>query len=365
MELAPDSSMTLRLSKDTKLRLFGPFLLFAFGTFFFRIHVYITSTPRQIIQFVCIALVCGYIGWELARRLIRYVQKHYPGLPQTRRRLLILGILTLLLANFNASLRILINWLLHVGIWNVDAYDYIETTGIQLVYACVYMAVYEGQYLIWQWQKTYQEKEKLIKAEWQARFDSLKNQVNPHFLFNALNSLSTLIDESPVQANLFVDELSKVYRYLLQSNDQALTSLETELQFIKSYSHLLQTRHGAGFVVRTSVPGNCLGYSLPPLTLQLLVENAVKHNSMMPERPLIIDIAITTLTDNQQQDCMLLMVRNNLQRKNKRGLSNGVGLANIAAKYQMLTSTQMVIEEDEHYFTVLLPLLTSLEATPI
>lgn len=352
--------MTIRLSKEAKLRLFGPLVLFAFGTFFFRLSIYVKSSPRQILQFVCIAISCGYIGWELARLLILYSQKRYPGLSRMQPRLVVLGALIIVLANLNASLRILINWFLDVGIWTFDVYNYIETTGIQVVYVSVYVAIYEGGYLIRQLQDTYREKELLIKTEWQARFDSLKNQVNPHFLFNALNSLSTLIDESPAQAGQFVDELSRVYRYLLQSNDRELTSLETELLFIKSYAHLLKTRHGAGIAVRTAVPPNCLAHSLPPLTLQLLVENAVKHNVVAPNKPLTIDIS--TQSSVSDQDCVLLAVRNNLQRKNKQSLSNGIGLANIAAKYRMLTQSDVIIEENEEHFTVLLPLLSPLKA---
>ncbi len=353
--------MTRQLSRDTKLRLWGPLLLFAFGSFFFRLSILVNNTPRQAIQYICIALSLGYLGWEIARRLIGIIQNRYPGLHRTRQRLILLGFLIILLANVNSSLRVLINSLLDTRIWKVDLYNYIETTGIQFVYVCVYVVVYEGQYLIRHWQKTYQEKEQLMKAEWQARFDSLKNQVNPHFLFNALNSLSTLIEDSPVQAGEFVDELSKVYRYLLQSNDRELTSLHTELRFIQSYTHLLKTRHGSGIAVRTSVPDNCLTHSLPPLTLQLLVENAVKHNIVSPGRPLVIDITTSASTDKLKQDCFLLLVRNNLQRKSKQSLSNGVGLANIAAKYRMLTQSDIVVQEENDSFTVVLPLLAPMQ----
>ena len=107
--------------------------------------------------------------------------------------------------------------------------DYVTSLGIQLFYHVVYFSVYEGWYILGQWQRTYAEKEELVRIQWQTHFNSLKSQVNPHFLFNSLNALSALIEESPVQAGHFVDELSSMYRYLLQANDRELTQLDTEL----------------------------------------------------------------------------------------------------------------------------------------
>ncbi len=242
--------------------------------------------------------------------------------------------------------------------------QYILTAGIQLFHHCVYLGVYEGIYLFQQWQQLYREKERLLKAEWQARFDALKSQVNPHFLFNALNALSTLIDESPAQAGVYVDELSKVYRYLLQANrgdrsdgripagtgpERDLTTLEAELVFIESYAHLLQTRYGSGFSTCIQIEPAYRTYLLPPLTLQLLVENAVKHNVVQLTRPLVVEISTTP--DGQ------LRVRNNLQRKSGRVLSHGIGLNSIATRYQMMEQAEIGIQEDNSYFTVLIPLL--------
>jgi LytS/YehU family sensor histidine kinase len=236
------------------------------------------------------------------------------------------------------------------SLW-IDLVDYVTSFGIQLFYHVVYFSIYEGWYVVRQWRETYLEKEELIRAQWQTRFNSLKSQVNPHFLFNSLNALSVLIDEAPVRAGHFVDELSTMYRYLLQANDQELTMLSTELKFIDSYTHLLQTRHGAGVKVRVNVSENLLSCSLPPLTLQLLVENAVKHNIVLPEQPLIIEISTT--------EAGQLQVRNNLQRKKGRVASNGVGLTNIAAKYRMLAQTDIIVRNEEDYFTVVLPLLNT------
>ncbi|GAB3258536.1 hypothetical protein GCM10027347_21900 [Larkinella harenae] len=178
---------------------------------------------------------------------------------------------------------------------------------------------------------------------------ALQSQVNPHFLFNGLNALSSLIDENPRQAGEFVDELSNVYRYLLRSNENELVRLEDELRFIRSYFHLLQTRFGRNVNLEVSVADEYNEALLPPLTLQLLVENAVKHNIILPDQPLTIRIRTTSQN--------LLIVENNLQRKNLRIESNGVGLSNIDHKYRLLNQPVPLIGEADGWFQVILLLL--------
>ncbi len=211
------------------------------------------------------------------------------------------------------------------------------------------VTVYEAFYLLGKWQESklsYEHQKKIIL---QSQLDSLKNQINPHFLFNTLNSLSSLIAEAPQQAEIFVDEIAKVYRYLLQTNEEALTTLAVELAFIRSYYHLLKTRYGTGLTLRLEVAEPFLSYQLPPLTLQLLVENAVKHNVIQARRPLHILIATTPAG--------ALCVRNNIQPKTTHIESTRVGLVNISARYQLLTQQSPVVEATAEQFTVTLPLL--------
>lgn len=336
---------------DLYLRWLGPISLFLFGNIFFRLAFWLEASPRARFHSALVGLVAGLLFWQVGRWVTLRVQRQFPGLERTRRRLLWLLLLTPLLVNDAIFVRFGFHMLLgsRQSLW-LGLVDYVTSFGIQLFYHVVYFSIYEGGYVLRQWKQTYLEKEELVKNQWQTRFNSLKSQVNPHFLFNSLNALSALIDESPVQAGQFVDELSTMYRYLLQANDRELTSLSTELRFIESYAHLLQTRHGAGIKFRIAVSDDHLTSSLPPLTLQLLVENAVKHNVVLASQPLFIDISTT--------EAGQLQVRNNLQRKKGRVASNGIGLTNIAAKYRMLTQTDIIVQHEECYFTVLLPLLT-------
>ncbi|WP_420147624.1 histidine kinase [Spirosoma sp.] len=191
--------------------------------------------------------------------------------------------------------------------------------------------------------------QRLEQEKTEVHIRALQAQVNPHFLFNSLNSLSALIDDDAQQAGVFLDELSSVYRYLLRANAQSLTPLSDELAFIRSYCHLLQTRHGEALRVVWQVAPSFLNCQLPPLTLQLLVENAVKHNVILASRPLTISI---TTNDRGQ-----LQVRNNVQRKIMRVASNGVGLANIWSKYQILNQPVPTLSEDNEQFVVTLPLI--------
>jgi hypothetical protein len=191
--------------------------------------------------------------------------------------------------------------------------------------------------------------ERLKQEKTEVQMRALQAQINPHFLFNSLNTLSSLIDESPRQAGDFVDEMSSVYRYVLRANDTELTPLRAELAFIESYFHLLKTRHGEGIRLEIAVGKDRFDDLLPPLTLQLLVENAVKHNVVLPEEPLVVRIA-TTGKGN-------LVVENTLQRKRLRVDSTGVGLSNIETKYRLLDQPAPRVEERDGWFRVTIPLL--------
>lgn len=193
------------------------------------------------------------------------------------------------------------------------------------------------------------EREKLRVANLQSQLNALKQQVNPHFLFNSLNVLDSLIEDDPRQARVFLEELSTVYRYLLRSNEHHLTELNKELDFIQSYYHLLKTRLGDGLRLNVKIDEQYQHHKIPPLTLQLLIENAFKHNIVLPDQPLIIDI----ITNKDGY----LLVSNNVQRKNVRVSSNGVGLSNILNKYEILNQPAPMIQDDDGQFTVTLPLI--------
>lgn len=349
-----NASKSLRPIRDVRLRLVGPLVLYGFGVFCFRYNIHFAQerSREEQIRYLVIGLLAGYVCWNVARWVILRIQRRFKSVTQTQKRHSILfGVAWPVLTIFCYSFRYLGHalWTGILALPDIDVFAY--SIGIQLFYNCVYIGVYEGIYMLRQWRRTYREKEELVQAHWQIRFDSLKNQVNPHFLFNSLNTLSSLIGEDAAKAEQFVDEMANVYRYLLRSNTTELTTLRQELQFIQSYFHLLQTRYGKGVSLQVAIDERYQDWQIPPLTLQLLVENAVKHNVILPESPL--SIVIQSAGNHE------LVVANNLQRKDLRVHSNQLGLVNIATKYELLGEYQVSIREENNAFVVTLPLIAA------
>ena len=213
----------------------------------------------------------------------------------------------------------------------------------------IFETLYEADYIFKKMKESYRQKEALRELAVQTDFDSLKNQVNPHFLFNCFNTLSSLIGIDKQQAEIFLDELCKVYRYLLRNNQEGLSTVVNEIAFIESYYRLLQTRYGEAIQMHIQIDKRYNPYLLPSLSLQLLVENVVKHNQLHKDMPIVIDICTTV--GNK------LVINNNIQRLRVKAPSNKVGLENIRAKYALLKQPEFQVIEDAHNFTVVLPLL--------
>lgn len=290
----------------------------------------------------------GLISWYLQILIALVMNDRYPRYNQTVRRVLLsMGLYVLVTVVTVALIFILYD--------RVHFFQY-DLNGWHLLLACVTSAgaavlaasFHEGVAFYEKWKKVTDEAEQLKKENLQTQLESLKAQVNPHFLFNSLNSLSSLISEDPPKAEKFLDEMCKVYRYLLRNNENDLAPLWVEMQFIQSYYHLLKTRYGESLFLEVDISDELVWYRIPSLTLQMLVENAVKHNMMLKDRPL--QIMITTVAGPR------LLVSNNLQRK-KRISSNKVGLNNIVKKYKLLKQDDIIVQEDEKTFAVVVPLI--------
>lgn len=191
--------------------------------------------------------------------------------------------------------------------------------------------------------------QKLIAKSANAQFESLKNQLDPHFLFNSLNVLSALIDENPNQAQKFTASMSKIYRYVLEQKDKELVTVEDELEFAKTYCQLLKTRFEDSVDFEFNVKKEDLRRFVVPLSLQLLLENCIKHNFATSSKPLLIKI----FSENDT-----LCIENNLQVREQMKESAGIGLANIVQRYSLLTKKNVFIEKSEDYFKVKLPVLS-------
>ena len=196
------------------------------------------------------------------------------------------------------------------------------------------------------WREAAVNEERLKKESLALQYKALKNQVNPHFLFNSLNTLSTLVYKNQDLAAKFIKQLSEVYRYVLEQKDNEVVRVETEIEFVEKYLYLQQIRHGKNLNYKIDL-NNCSDKFVIPISLQMLVENCIKHNIVSEENPLEIKI----YNDNDY-----IIVQNNLQKKSITADSGGIGLENIKSRYEHLTDKPFIIEEDTLHFIVKIPL---------
>ncbi len=333
---------------DGWLRALGIPLVAFIVTFFFYSEEWIKNGHSFTFCFFTEISVIT-IAWYLNRAVLLYLRKTNSSIEKTRKRISI-QLLTSLLITALLSLGITLlfdlsdYWSRHM-VWQ----DYIYNLIILLTFVFLLSGIYETIFYFARWRLSVREAEELKKANLQSQFESLKNQVSPHFLFNSLNTLSSLIEEDPDTAIRFVNQLSKVYRYLLQSNEKELTPLEEELSFVESYIFLLKTRFGEGINLKVDLQEDQQSSLIPPLTLQILIENAVKHNVVSSSSPL--NILVKSMPENE------LCVVNNKQKKTINVASTGLGLANISAKYRLLNKPAIRIEDGYSEFTVTIPVI--------
>lgn len=188
----------------------------------------------------------------------------------------------------------------------------------------------------------------LEKEHLSSQIQSLKNQLRPHFLFNNLNAISNLVYKDAETADLFTQKLANIYRYVLEVNDEIVISLDKELQFIENYLQLQYLRFEGQIIFENRISEKDRNYLVPPLSLELLVENAIKHNKLSREKPLLI---IFDLVDR------FLIVRNSFHPKRKQGVQSRKGLNNLARRYELLGTSGFKAEIIEPYFVVYLPLI--------
>ncbi len=204
-----------------------------------------------------------------------------------------------------------------------------------------------GREFLVNWRQAAVDAERLKKESVEAQYNSLRNQVNPHFLFNSLNALTNLVYQNQDQAVKFIKQLSEVYRYVLDTRNREVVSLTEELKFLESYIFLQQIRFGNKLKIDSKLDG--VKSQVAPLALQMLVENAIKHNTIAEELPLLIKL---------YEQSGFLVVENNLQKKTiLEEDSSGLGLENIKKRYEFLSDRLVEVTENEISFVVRLPII--------
>ena len=197
-------------------------------------------------------------------------------------------------------------------------------------------------------QQTLVENEKLIAENIRNRYEALKNQVDPHFLFNSLNTLNGLIGYDDDRAHKYVEKLSSVFRYTIQNKE--IITLQGELDFTESYAYLMKIRYGENFSIEYNIDEKYFSYYIMPISVQLQIENAVKHNVISNKYPLCIKISTT--------DSDTLAIENTIQAKTLPVHGTGIGLANLAERYKLLLNKEITINNTNNIFRVEIPLIS-------
>ncbi|KAA1242509.1 histidine kinase [Aquimarina sp. RZ0] len=313
-------------------------------------------SERESIELIFIGWVASLIpticDWFIIRFILIFLRKKYPNFEDDFKRIMILLftiVCVILLIDFTMGF-LLAKIFTFLG-FNSSHMVVLKVLLPVILIVIMIMAIYEAIYYNVRLKKSIREEEQTKQVMIQAQLDTLRNQAQPHFLFNSLNTLRDIIDcDTKEDAKDFVDNLSGVYRFIIESGNSNLISLKKELKFAKAYIHIQSERFGDNLQLNWNIPEDKLFVMIVPMSLQLLLENAIKHNIVSKSKPLLITVAINADT---------LVVSNKIQAKSTQTPSTKIGLKNIKKRYQLISSKTPVISNDGKYFTVSLPLLKS------
>ena len=305
--------------------------------------------PGTFLEKYLISFVITAFYWNVAFQLFMYFRRRFPYIRQTPKRLALT--VASLLAVILLGDAILCHFLNQkpIDLLFTSPWDYFEYTPVTLSISMIVGSIYENVYFFEQWRNTIRVNEALKSQQIRTQFEVLQNQMSPHFLFNSLNALTTLISEDSKLAMAFTEKLSDVYRYILQNREKELVTLREELEFVKAYVFLQEMRYPENLNVDFRIDESFLNLHIAPLTLQMLIENAVKHNIISRSQPLDVEIYI--------ENGKSIVVKNNLQKRNVIEKSTKTGLENIRKRYQYLGFHEIdVIQTAKNYF-VAVPLI--------
>jgi sensor histidine kinase YesM len=294
-------------------------------------------------------IVVAFLVWEGNVRLMYFIRERFPWSKRSYYKIII----ALFFANIVYS-GVLSGVLLRL--WQYCSHEpqgenqhLINTILIIIIAACFITNIYEILFL--NLEKEYNESrvEQLNVAKAQAELEALKNQIDPHFIFNSLNTLSFLITRDPKSARLYNDTLARVYRYILSNKERDLVLLREEVEFISNYFYLLKIRFADAVSMSIEITDlSAENFLIPPISLQALVENAIKHNEFSEKKPLSIDVSISS---------DYVIVRNVIHRRSNPQQTSKIGLNNLDNRYKLITKRNIQVENNFESFTVKLPIV--------
>jgi len=325
------------------------YLTFFIANLFLTIFRYLI-VPGESAAFhvvVSIASLFGFLGlWEFILFLGRSLEHRLPIAIHPNKRIIIQVLATYILAATYGELL----FSLSIRVFDVKFPPSLQEIGYLLYFllSIVLNLIYFGTIYFFNWKRDLVNLANVQREQAIVKYDVLRNQLNPHFLFNALTSLNSLIFDNQQLASDFLQQLSKVYRYVLQNKDKETVSVSAELDFIGNYTSLLKTRFSDSIVFKFNLSEDAKEKEIVPVTLQILIENAIKHNIASAAQPLTISIT----------ECdLFLIVQNNLNKKTQVEASNKQGLGNLKSLYAYLTDRPVEISEGNNMYTVKIPLI--------
>lgn len=293
-------------------------------------------------------IAIAFIVYEGTRFLHLTLRTYFDWYQKPLKKLLVIA-LTIPFYVIPVSVLLLVGWY-KIFLKGVIDWDTLKLTSLIILIVVFFLVnLYETVFLVRDMAQEKVKKEQLERARAEAELEALKNQVDPHFIFNSLNTLSYLIEEKPQKAQLFNNNLAEVYRYILHNKARDLVFVKEELDFIQNYFSLLRIRFEDAVRLEIQIPESWMSrYLLPPISLQTLVENAVKHNEFNDQEPLVIRIEGVDNT---------LVVSNPIRLKKSNRVSSRIGLDNLRERYRLLTEKDIVIRQEENMFIVIMPLI--------
>lgn len=335
------------LARDFTARFIGiPVISFGIAAIL-NLENFLMADPA-FLRHWALAFLTTFGIWEGCRQIFIFFRRQFPAYHQTRQRLVFQGILILLYT-------LLIATVTHVicrYVWPdvAPAYSILQNFLIAIIPTVMVTMAYESFYFFEEWKNNVKKTEALARENVQSQLETLKNQLDPHFLFNSLNTLASLIDGENYAAGAYLEKLADVYRYVLTSRDKNTVTLAEEMTFVDDYVYLNKVRFRDNLQVTKEILPDGYNLFVAPLSLQMLVENAIKHNAASKEKPLRIRII--------QEAGGYVSVVNNLESKVIfETSSTKVGLKNIANRYQLLSAEQIEVKKEADTFKVRLPLL--------
>lgn len=302
-----------------------------------------------------VSMIFTSVYWYGAVFIMRYFRKLFPAIRLTPKRLtLTIAVLMAFIIIAGTIIRLILGYMSVDDIWDLSIL--FDHYWLNLAAALIVGSVYESVYFFSQWESAIHINEALKNQQIRTQFEVLQNQMSPHFLFNSLNTLTTLIAENQTIAIEFTQKMSDVYRYILQNKEKELVTLEEELDFAKAYIYLLQIRYPENLRAEFRIDDKFKSTHIAPLTVQMLIENAIKHNVISKAHPLTIEVYI--------ENGYSIVVKNNLQKKQVIEKSTKTGLENIRKRYQYFGEAPIDIITTHKNYMVAIPLINIVKDTP-